>query len=268
MKKDWIDIALKLSREPADFYSGARKILRARSFEFTRIKDDLKMKDCGFTKSKMSMLVRNYLNLESHTVALDLWKKRVEQDKYGSVGLTTFNHYVKGNVSGASKRGSVFGPCIQSMTLTLLPKREVGVDVFYRTTELLKKFPADLVFIRDVLLKPFDVNPSVVTFHFANITMHPMYFVTLIPHLDDPIAELERIRKKDPKFAEWVIKWSARYVCNEYMHGIQKFAQAMRVRQDALDRIDKSTIKDLQKYFRKHHPGIRGIKEEANDDEE
>ena len=77
------------------------------------------------------------------------------------------------------------------------------IDVFYRTTELLKKFPADLVFIRDVLLEGFNFDGMKfegMNCHFANITVHPAYFSTIIPHLDDPITELEKIKKKDLYF--------------------------------------------------------------------
>ena len=84
-----------------------------------------------------------------------------------------------------------------------------------------------------------------------------MYFITLVPHLVDPIAELERIKKKDQFFYNWVIKWSARYICKEYSRGIQKFAQALRVRDIALRDIEPKKLKQLQKYFKANHPGHR-----------
>lgn len=304
MKQDWLFRSLALSREPADFYSGARKILRARSFTFKRVKDDLTLADCGYTKSKQSMLVRNYLNEESHNAACKLWARRLEQAKYGSVGFSTYNHLIKGGglrnswersskitgipprpggtMGGRRKasdppppqpktsRASVMGPCIQSVVLTLLNNKKVAVDVFYRTTELFKKFPADLVFIRDVLLPPFGINDRLqeMNFHFANVTCHPMYFVTMIPLMDDPIAELERIRKADKYFFDWVVKWTARYLCKEYFRGIEKFAQAMRVRKDALERIDSRTMKELTKYLKDNHPGYRNEYEGDDGDED
>src|SRR3546814_7634192 len=100
------------------------------------------------------------------------------------------------------------GPCIQAVTITQVKGGKNGqyfIDCFYRTTELLKKFPADLVFIRDVLLKDFDFSGMEflgMRCHFANITVHPQYFVTLIPHLDDPIAELEKIKRSEEHTSE------------------------------------------------------------------
>lgn len=268
MKQEWVDHALFYSKVPADFYSGARKILRGRDVIFNDIMGQLAVEDAGYTKSKMTMLTRNYFNAESHKTALMLWEKRLKQDKYGSVGVSTYNHFVKGDVKGATPRGSVFGPCIQSFTVTYLNKRETAVDVFYRTTEWFKKFPADLVFIRDVLLAPFEIEPVEARFHFANITMHPMYFVTIIPHLEDPVKELEKIRKADPFFFQWIVKWTSRYLVKEHQRGIAKFAQAIRVQMDAKKRIDKETLRELLPYFKKHHPGYRNKYVPPEDDEE
>lgn len=272
MKDEWLDLSLELASEPGHFFSGARKIIRNRSYTFTRIRDDLHMEDAGYTKSKMTMLTKNYLHTESRDVALELWNKRLEQRKYGSVSFTCFAHFVKGGSIDAkrSKRASVFGPCIQSVSLTYLNNHTCAVDVFYRTTELFKKFPADLVFLRDVLLRGFDFSKcpmKSITFHFANITIHPMYFVTLIPLLDDPIGEMDTIKEADPYFYAWLVKWTARYIVPRHHRGIAKFAQAMRVHQDANSRIGKKTLIELQDYLEANHPGHRNDYQ-GDDDED
>lgn len=268
MKNDWLTTAMRLAQQPADFYSGARKILRQQVFTFKNIKNDLSLADCGYTSNKMRYLERAYMHEESIRVAQQLWVRRLEQDKYGSVGFTTYNHFIKNDPDKKSKRASVMGPCIQSVTLTLLPGGKTAVDVFYRTTELFKKFPADLVFLRDVLLKGFQIDISNVTFYFANVTCHPMYFVTLIPMLDDPLGELDAIKKRDKHFYDWTVKWTARYICPEYRRGIEKFAQAMRVHDDAMKRIDKTDLKKLQKYLKANHPGYRNDYEPPEDEDD
>lgn len=281
MKQDWLDQCLALSHQPADFYSGARKILQNVHFSLTP-HDDLTLKDCGFTKSKLRMLERNYLVQESIDAALELWKGRVARGKYGSVGFTTYGHYVKGGGHRSHyaeihkkrkegddykpSRSSVMGPCIQSVIITLNNDKSVVVDIPYRTTELYKKFPADLVFIRDTLLLPFDIKPTHINFHFANVTCHPMYYVTIIPLLKNPIAALEKLRRADIYFFNWVVKWTARYLVPKYFRGIEKFSQAMRVRKDALERIDKRTMKALVKYLTDNHPGYH--KDYIDPDEE
>jgi len=262
LKSEWIDHCLKLCNEEADLYSGCRKIITARKLTFTCLDDSLQLEDAGYTKSKMSHLVRLYLHKESQDMAVQLWDKRRAQGKYGSVGFTTYNHFVKGGTIDAkrSKRASVFGPCIQSVVITLTDKKTVCIDVFYRTTELLKKFPADLVFLRDVLLKPFDLEGmtiSAINCHFANITVHPMYFVTIVPGIKDPVGALIAMGKKDKYFRDWTVKWTARYTCDEFSRGIQKFAQAMRVAKDASERIKPRVLEKLNEYLRETHPGYR-----------
>lgn len=269
MKREWIDYCLRLSRKSSKMYSGCRKIHRGMMLTFEEFDDTLTLTDCGFTKAKMRYLERMYLHEESRAVAVALWDRRREQAKYGSVGFTCYNHFIKNDPNKKSKRASVMGPCIQSVTLTWLDKKRVSVDCFYRTTELLKKFPADLVFLRE-LLEPFNLDGMrivEVNCHFANITIHPMYFVTIIPHLEDPIKVLESIKKADKYFFDWVVKWTARYVCDEYHGGIAKFAQALRVRKDALSRIESDDLKRLQRYLRDNHPGYRGDYNEGEDDD-
>ena len=277
MKDEWVKEVLRMSRREADFYSGCRKIIRRRSVVFHDLWDDddpLVLEDCGYTKAKISHLKRGYLHAESIAAAKMLWDLRRKKTSYGSVGFTTYNHFIKNDVEKKSKRASVMGPCIQSVVLTQIKggnKAQYAIDVFYRTTELLKKFPADLVFIRDILLEGFDFEGMEflgMTCHFANVTVHPMYFVTLIPHLEDPIKELEKIKKRDRYFYDWIIKWTARYVCEEHYRGIAKFAQALRVKVDADKRIKGRRRRELVEYLRDNHPGHKNEYVDPDGDDE
>lgn len=271
MKKFWLDISLKLALREADLFVGARKVVQAVRFDYiwdAKTVGDLKMEDAGFTKSKMSMLIRNYYLEASVKAAQMLWKERLAKKKYGSVGFSCYAHFVKGDVGNHTKMGSKFGPCIQAVTLTYHKKRTT-VDVYYRSTELFKKFPADLVFLRDVLLPKFNFKEAPIDkirFYAANVSVHSMYWVTLAPHLDEPLEWLDRIRKQDPFFWKWCVSWSARYLCPEYCNGIQKFMQAMRTCNIANRDIDKKKLRILQKYLRKHHPKKDKATEETDDD--
>lgn len=280
MRQDWIDNATELCERKATFYSGCRKILRSRSVFFEHMVDDLVLADAGYTKSKMTMLKKAYLHEESRQSALEQWDIRLGKGKYGSVGFHCYNHLIKGHGNralaeskgertGKASRASIMGPCIQSVILTLEDKGGTSVDIFYRTTEFFKKFPADLVFVRDVLLEDFQLPKlSGITFHFANITLHPMYFVTIIPLLDNPIRTLDRIKRRDKYFFEWIVKWTARYICPEHHRGIAKFGQAMRVYDDAHARISKDLMPDLVKYLSDNHPGYRNGYVDPDEDEE
>lgn len=277
MKDEWALHVLRLSKREADFYSGCRKIITHKSLFFKDLwdhEDPLILEDAGYTRAKMAHLVRGYLHEESIEKALMLWKLRRSKTSYGSVGFTTYNHFLKNDAVKKSKRASVMGPCIQSVVITQVKGGKKGqyfIDAFYRTTEILKKFPADLVFIRDVLLKDFDFSGMEflgLTCHFANITVHPQYFVTIIPHLEDPIGELEKIKRKDRYFYDWIIKWTARYICEEHFRGIAKFAQALRVKMDADKRITGRARRDLAKYLRENHPGHKNEYVDPDGDEE
>lgn len=281
MKEEWIKHVLRLSKTEADLYSGCRKIVQGVQLEFNDLwdaEDPLVMEDAGYTKSKMSHLIRGYLHEESIEKAIMLWNLRRKKTSYGSVGFTTYNHFLKNDAVKKSKRASVMGPCIQAIAITQIKgnnSKGTGgryrIDAFYRTTELLKKFPADLVFIRDVLLKDFDFTGMEfegMTCHFANVTVHPQYFVTAIPHMEDPVRELERIKKRDKYFFEWVVKWTARYLCEEHYRGIAKFAQALRVKMDADKRIKGRRRRELVQYLRDNHPGHRGEYKDPELDEE
>jgi hypothetical protein len=266
----WLKHCTHASQAPASFYSGARKIIRPYHLLFPKLDQSIKLQHAGFTSAKLKALTKHYLHEESRAVAIALWEKRREQQNYGSVCFTTFNHFKKGDVQGATPRGSVFGPCLQSVVLTHINKKTYAVDVFYRSTELFKKYAPDLVFIRDVLLPPFDVKGMEcegVRFNFANLTAHSMYACTLFPLMQDPIQELERLKRKDPYFYKWVVKWSARYLVSKYEHGIQKFAQALRVQKDVTERLDPKTRRTLQKYLTTNHPGYTRTRFDESDDE-
>lgn len=270
MKQEWIDSICHLALTPETFYSGCRKIIQGYKLRFEDLwdaEDPLVLEDAGYTRSKMSHLLRLYYHEESVAAAVKLWALRRKKPSYGSVSFHCYNHFVKNDAKKKSKRASVMGPCLQSVVITQVKgnkKDGTGgkytVDVFYRTTELLKKFPADLVFIRDVLLKDFDFSGMSfggLTCHFANITVHPQYFVTAIPHMDNPIEVLEGIKAHDQYFFNWIVKWTARYLCPEHYRGIAKFAQALRVKDHADAAIKGKRRKKLIEYLNNNHPGYR-----------
>ena len=145
------------------------------------------------------------------------------------------------------------GPCLQSVVITLVDKFHAAIDVFYRSVEWFKKFPADIVFIRDVLLKPFDFSfisermRLTVTFHFANITVHPQYWAVILPHIDDPIGEMGRIREHDGMFHYLLVKHTRDYVCNGT--AIANHAQSLRVQKFVLEAIRGPRLSELRDYL-------------------
>jgi hypothetical protein len=119
MKKEWLHQSVRLSCLEADFYAGERKILRQRRITFKDTTSDLSLTDGGYLNgTKMTLLKKNYFNVESHAAALSLWTHRLDMAKYGSVSFildedpaveppaepidfsvsfNTFNHVIKGS---------------------------------------------------------------------------------------------------------------------------------------------------------------------------
>ena len=159
-------------------------------------------------------------------------------------------------------------PCIQSMSLTYHGDHSTEAHAFYRTTELFKKFPADLVFIRDELLSPFGDLPDRLTFMFANVTLHPMYFAVLMPHLKDPVRVLERLEGEDQKFHDYVVKSTARYFIPKYHRGIEKHSQSMSVYRDVVARTPKKMVKQVVPYLEAKHTGFKNDYQPPENDNE
>jgi hypothetical protein len=270
LRTQWVKACIEQSSTPAEFYSGCRKIHTGLKLEFTSLDDSLRIEDAGFTKMKLTLLRKLYHSDEHAEQVAALWARRVDQGKYGSVGMSTYHHLTKGDPTKKSKRASVMGPCLLGVTATLLEDRSIAIDAFYRTTELFKKFPADLVHIRDTVLPSLGVDSARVRrlrCHFAGVTSHPMYAVTWLALRRDPVADLATIKIADAYFHDWILKWSGRYLCDEFHRGIAKFAQALRVQKDARTRITGDRLRALQKYIRDNHPGYRNDYDEGEDDD-
>jgi len=272
LRSQWVAHCVAMARRPAEFYTGARKIHTGVLAEFSGVDSSLTIEDAGFTRMKLSMLRRLYWN-ESHAAGVSaLWSARVERAKYGSVSVSTYHHLTKSDPEKRSKRASVMGPCLVGVGLTWLSRDRYAVDAWYRTTELFKKFPADLVFIRDVVLPALGVEQRFVSrlrCHFANVTSHPMYAVTWLPLLGSSAVDvLDLVRADDRRFYDWILKWTGRYVCPEHHRGIAKFAQALRVKKDALGRITGPNLETLRTYIRDNHPGYRNDYAGGEDDDD
>lgn len=256
MKKRWIKLCERLSGVPADFYASCRKILRNESvvFPYSKWKQDLTLEDIGYTTNKLNRLIKDYRHVESHEKSIELWKHFTKRGSYSSTSFTTYNHLVKAGATSPSETVETRGPCLQSVVITLLPKgrgdRCASVDIFYRTTEFFKKFPADLLLI-DGLLKPFDFSNAPVesiNMHFSGITLHPMYSIVPAALSDDPVDFFETIKKSDIKFFRECVSWNHKYLVTS--RGITKFAQAIATQNKALESLKKNGNMHLIDYIK------------------
>lgn len=259
MKDRWIKLCKKLSATPADFYASCRKILRNESvcFQADQWRKDLTLEDIGYTNNKLNRLIKDYRHPESHNKAIELWNHFIKRGSYSSASFTTYNHLVKAGATSPSESVETRGPCLQSIVVSLLPykrgERKASIDVFYRTTEFFKKFPADLLLI-DGLLQPFDFSNTPIEsiqMHFAGVTCHPMYVIVPAALADDPLEFFEDIKKGDRRFYRECVSWSHKYLVSS--RGIMKFEQAKVVQRKALASLKKSDNLHLIEYIDKSY---------------
>ena len=228
------------------FWSGARKIIPDQTLRVPSIHKFHSIEDLGYTKYKLTRLHDQYFVEEAFDVAMMLHTENVKRRKYASSAFHCYGHLLKATFENRSKRGSVMGPCLQSVVVTLLPhEKRTKIDVFWRTTEAFKKLPADFIWLRDYVLpripgqEEFPIHGF--TFRFVNVTIHPMYFATAVPLLPDPVATLELIKDRDPQMWMWIGKWMVRYVIGGPAgRSIEKFAQAQRTAQASVDILNRS----------------------------
>lgn len=198
MKKLWLDLAQRLILDPhplavlpsgVKYFGNVEFILPGKVWAkgFDMELHALGYKTNGGRSTKMAQLTRNYFNPESIVAAKEkLWKRIVKKSNYTSVLV---------DLTGQDKDSRSQGHCMSSMVITHIPKNLKGeetltIDVYYRITEAIKKFGADLLFlttkvIPEVLPPQLNVNNiTEVRFHFSNIYFSPFFLPVLIPEMD------------------------------------------------------------------------------------
>ena len=157
--------------QEAFLYSGVRKIIQDLTWSINEL-PDLTYADLGYGANKFKQLHRNYINEEELERVRTLLDKRAGQS-FTSVALS---------LRGAKKDSRSMGHCMQ--TLVVSWKKDCETAEFqYRSTEVIQKFGADLVFAR-YLFDELDIDPSIIRFRFANAYLSGVFFPTLCAHWD------------------------------------------------------------------------------------
>jgi hypothetical protein len=79
-----------------------------------------------------------------------------------------------------------------------------------------------------------------------------MFWATVLPHIDDPLGEMERIKEKDPKFHKYLVKATSDYVLPEKGITIANHSQSLRVKKHAMRAIKGDDLEELREYLREH----------------
>lgn len=255
MKAAWVKFATQLALDPCEFVIGSRKVFRNKRMVVRDPKFDVTLEDAGYTSTKVATLVKGYIHEESLSSAVDQWNRRRAGGRYGSVGFTCYNHILKAHShAAANKHSSIMGPCLQSVIITLHKNRDTYVDIFYRSTEVYKKFPADLVLVAEHMLSRFDFSENPlreIRFHFANVTVSPTYFGCILPHVEDPVGFMKEFALEDPTFHLSCCKCLFKYLDPATVAKGYTFNQSARASKGIRKLLSPSSQKVILSYLHK-----------------
>lgn len=171
---------------PVFEYNGARKIVRNIGFTLGAV-PETDLTAVGYSpRHKLRALDRMYYNPTEAERIRELLARRSHQ---------AFSSLAYSFRAGA-KDGRSMGHCMESMVIGLTPKR-CEVEIFYRSTEVIKKHSADLAFL-PIVFDRLGIKPQKVTFHFAYAYLSGVFFPTLFRWWE-PLQFLEKIRVEEPK---------------------------------------------------------------------
>lgn len=227
-------------RQKAFMYNGLRKIVRDLDWECPKGIPAYTYEALGYTKAKPKQLERNYINAEELARVKTILEKRKGQS-LTSVALS---------MRGAKKDSRSMGWCMLNLVVTRTPKFE-EVEVQYRSTELIFKFGADLVFLPSVFER-IGVDPKVpVKFHFTNAFLSGVFLPTYLATWTDPQSFLEFMLEEDPQH----FQVGTRFLLRSCMKEKQVFPYSPENQQHKFmwRTMPKSAIRDMKNYLEHQH---------------
>lgn len=191
----WLDLIEEAAAHETLTISGVRKIAADMSFEIEwgeLTAGGFYYTDLCYTKAKERQLLRNYWNQEEVDAAIDKLMKRKGKD-HSSVSI---------QMRGRDKDSRSQGFCMQNLVISMT-KEDLTIDIYYRSTELIQKFAADLVFFSTQLPPLFEKlgrEPSVVRMKFANVYLSAVFVPILVRFHPNPYQFFMHLKTHDPRF--------------------------------------------------------------------
>lgn len=240
-----IDLIYKACEHPPFVIHGVRKIVQGLTYthEGPIHAQDI-LTELGYKPVKVTRLMNLYFNAEEVKKAKAKLKQR-EGEEHSSVSILTRNME---KTHPASQ-----GWCIQNITLSETWKKKqriVTADIFYRSTELIQKFGADLSLINNYY-EALEVQPTVTRFYFANAYVSAVFFPLLFQFSDGPKL-LAHIKKYDDRFHYLACKAISRYLdpINRYTYQAQakQWERARTLNRTSIDEYLMQEIGDYHQY--------------------
>jgi len=211
----WIPLIHGIAARPPLVISGVRKIVQGVEWitdgEDWTGPDNFSFKDLSYSgkDNKLNQLERIYLNPGRVKEARAKLRQRLDDDRaQTSVGI-----YMKGDEKDPRSQGH----CIQNIVVThaFIPGGEVtSVDIFYRSTEAIKKFLADVLFLKKLVLPQILDGfpwPRVIRFYFANIYLSALFMPIYFRYAEPPMKIFSILEEKDPRFFRTAVSACGRF---------------------------------------------------------
>lgn len=252
LKERWLELCLDLSQDKAYLVVGTRKVLRNVTWNLsgedwnTGDFDVQKLVGYRSWKTKKMQLARYYLNPEEFERAKDKYAHiRDTLKRYDSVNMTLKNE----TKFGWTRQDH----CMASMIISHWPRRKdhpggAEIDVYYRTTEVAKKFAADLAFFREEVFPAFEPIHKI-RFVFSTCNLSVAFTPALFLALKDPVGFLENIRIEDERHWRRICSYLRRYLVPE---ADMKFRQHDRIRVKLQTAMAVEKQKALKGYLHEH----------------
>lgn len=256
MIEAWRNLVWEAAAHPTLCISGVRKIASDVHFNLSwedLIESDVTFTDICYTSAKLRQLERNYWNEEGFDAAFEKLSSRKHKD-HTSVSI---------QLQGKEKDSRSQGFCMQNMVITQT-KDHLLVDVYYRSTEVVQKFLADLILFNQKLPTFFEKlqrNPSVIRFHFANMYLSAVFMPILMRYEPDPLGFFKHLEKHDRQFHR-TCGLSARV----YFRDSHNYTYRTRVKM--WDYWKKYVDPDRVKSLGLHLDRLKGVIPESEDDDE
>lgn len=158
----------------------------------------LSINDLGYKgkDSKINQLKRIYYNEEAVEAARDKLTTRSKEEKdFTSVAIPTMSN---------KKDHRSQGYCMNSIVITHIPKGPkvpealTYITIFYRITEVIQKFGADLIFLNQLVIPEIlqgGYKITEVRLQFTNAYFSPLFFPVLY-HFVDPVELMEELENR------------------------------------------------------------------------
>ncbi len=257
----WADRVRDLMLKPCNAYIQIRKMhtdlqlqLPAEIFN-TGIDMGYSMMGYGNDKSKGTQLKRNYFNEIELAKARDKFKERLE-----AKGHKKNQSCISAQMGSEKKKGDTQGFCMQTITINYLAKdmkrdgkTSLYIDLYYRTTEFVQKFLADLKFLHNevipFILEGIDIPLTGIRFYFSTAYISLMYFPVWYRN-ESILKNLKDLEEVDYKYWKQVLGAAERLMIAETNYNYQtRRKQHEYFQKHSLLNVPQKELKILHRYI-------------------